>query len=251
MLRRFFHDPQGTPVSSIQDHTDEAPWRARLRGFVESLSFQRFIIGVIVVNAIGLGLETIPSVEGAVGGFLTVIDHAALAIFVLEIAAKLLVHRLAYFRDPWNVFDITIVGIALLPVSGGLSVMRALRILRALRIISVVPAMRRQGGGLIVHIASVAARKPDMSGVSYQATKAGVAALAHATMEEERQNGIRVTALLPGLTDTPLVLQRPTPPDPAMLARALKPEDIAETCLFLLRLPARAHVAELVLVPSR
>ncbi len=116
---------------------------------------------------------------------------------------------------------------------------------------AVVPPMRRQGDGLIVHIASVAARKPDMSGVSYQATKAGVAALAHATMEEERQNGIRVTALLPGLTDTPLVLQRPTPPDPAVLARALKPEDVAETCLFLLRLPARAHVAELVLVPSR
>lgn len=116
---------------------------------------------------------------------------------------------------------------------------------------AVVPSMRERGDGLIVHIASVAARKPDMSGVSYQATKAGVAALAHATMEEERQNGIRVTALLPGLTDTPLVLQRPTPPDPAMLAKALKPEDIAETCLFLLRLPARAHVAELVLVPSR
>lgn len=116
---------------------------------------------------------------------------------------------------------------------------------------AVVPAMRRQGDGLIVHIASVAARRPDMSGVSYQATKAGVAALAHATMEEERQSGIRVTALLPGLTDTPLVLQRPTPPDPAVLARALKPEDVAETCLFLLRLPARAHVAELVLVPSR
>ncbi|HMR30043.1 MAG TPA: SDR family oxidoreductase [Geminicoccaceae bacterium] len=116
---------------------------------------------------------------------------------------------------------------------------------------AVVPPMREHGDGLIVHIASVAARRPDMSGVSYQASKAGVAALAHATMEEERQNGIRVTALLPGFTDTPLVLQRPTPPDPAMLARALKPEDIAETCLFLLRLPARAHVAELVLVPSR
>jgi NADP-dependent 3-hydroxy acid dehydrogenase YdfG len=116
---------------------------------------------------------------------------------------------------------------------------------------AVVPAMRRRGDGLIVHIASVAVRRPDMSGLAYQATKAGVAALAHATMEEERQNGIRVTALLPGLTDTPLVLQRPTPPDPAVLARALKPEDIAATCLFLLRLPARAHVAELVLVPSR
>jgi NADP-dependent 3-hydroxy acid dehydrogenase YdfG len=116
---------------------------------------------------------------------------------------------------------------------------------------AVVPVMREQDDGLIIHVSSVAARRPDLSGLAYQATKAGVVALAHATMEEERANGIRVSAILPGLTDTPLVLKRPTPPDAAMLKKALQPEDVAAACLFVLRLPARAHVAELVLVPSR
>jgi NADP-dependent 3-hydroxy acid dehydrogenase YdfG len=116
---------------------------------------------------------------------------------------------------------------------------------------SAVQAMRPQGDGLIVHVSSAAARRPDRSGAAYQATKAGVAALAHATMEEERANGIRVTVIYPGFTDTPLVLNRPTPPTPAMLERALQPEDVAAACLFVVRLPARAHVPELVLVPSR
>jgi NADP-dependent 3-hydroxy acid dehydrogenase YdfG len=116
---------------------------------------------------------------------------------------------------------------------------------------AIVPHFRARGGGLLIHIASSAARKPDRSGVAYQAAKAGVAALAHGTMEEEREHGIRVSVVYPGLTDTPLVLQRPTPTPPEVLARALQPEDVAAACLFIMRLPARAHVPELVLYPSR
>jgi NADP-dependent 3-hydroxy acid dehydrogenase YdfG len=69
-------------------------------------------------------------------------------------------------------------------------------------------------------------------------------------MEEERQQGIRTTVIFPGLTDTPLVLKRPTPTPPEVLARALQPEDVAAACLFVLRLPARVHVPELLLYPS-
>jgi voltage-gated sodium channel len=130
---------------------------AGLRRFVESMGFQRFIIAVIVINAIGLGLETIPSIGQPLRVPLALIDNLALVIFVFEIAAKLMVYRLAYFRDAWNVFDFTIVGIALLPMGGGLSVMRALRILRAMRIISVVPAMRRVVEGLLLAIPSLGA----------------------------------------------------------------------------------------------
>lgn len=130
---------------------------AGLRRFVESMGFQRFIIVVIVINAIGLGLETIPSIGQPLRVPLALIDNLALVIFVFEIAAKLMVYRLAYFRDAWNVFDFTIVGIALLPMGGGLSVMRALRILRAMRIISVVPAMRRVVEGLLLAIPSLGA----------------------------------------------------------------------------------------------
>jgi len=115
---------------------------------------------------------------------------------------------------------------------------------------AVVPTMREQGDGLIVHVSSSAAKKPDPSGVSYQATKAGVVGLAHGTMEEERKNGIRTSVIFPGLTDTPMVLKRPTPTPPEVLAKALQPEDVAAAVLFVLQLPARAHVPELLLYPS-
>ncbi|GAC1540848.1 MAG: SDR family NAD(P)-dependent oxidoreductase [Herpetosiphon sp.] len=116
---------------------------------------------------------------------------------------------------------------------------------------ALVPVFRRQRAGLVIHISSVAAKKPDRSGVAYQATKAGVASLAHGTMEEERPNGLRVTVIFPGLTDTPLVLKRPTPTPPEVLARALKPEDVAAACLFVMQLPPHVHVPELVLTPAQ
>lgn len=114
-----------------------------------------------------------------------------------------------------------------------------------------VPVLRGQGGGLLVYISSMAAKMADASGPSYQAVKAGVSALAHATMEEERAAGIRTSVIYPGLVDTPLVEQRPVPPPPEVLARALQPEDVAAACLFLIGLPARAHVPEILMRPSR
>jgi len=114
-----------------------------------------------------------------------------------------------------------------------------------------VPLMRSRGGGLIIHIASTAARRADRSGAAYQAAKAGVVALTHAVMEEERVNGIRATAILPGMTDTPLLNRRPTPPTPDERARALKPEDVAAACLFVMQLPPHAHVAEILMQPSQ
>jgi NADP-dependent 3-hydroxy acid dehydrogenase YdfG len=116
---------------------------------------------------------------------------------------------------------------------------------------AIVPVFRAQQDGLIIYISSSAAKKPDPSGVAYQATKAALVGLANGTMEEERANGIRTTVIFPGLTDTPMVLKRPTPTPPEVLAKALQPEDIAAACLFVLELPPRAYVPELVLYPSR
>ncbi|MBO1908006.1 SDR family NAD(P)-dependent oxidoreductase [Microvirga sp. 3-52] len=114
-----------------------------------------------------------------------------------------------------------------------------------------VPPMRLRGDGLIINIASVAARRPDRSGAAYQASKAGVLALNHAIMEEEWANGLRATAILPGMTDTPLLDHRPSPVSAEARSAVLQPEDIAEACLFVMRLPRRAHVSELVIQPSR
>ncbi|MGV9600863.1 ion transporter [Streptosporangium sandarakinum] len=119
------------------------PVRERVRTFLETARLQRIIIAVIVINAATLGLETSPTVTERYGTALAVVDHAALYIFVAELAAKVYAQRLRFLRDPWNLFDTAIVALSLLPMANGLSVLRALRILRALRLISVVPSLRR------------------------------------------------------------------------------------------------------------
>ncbi|PWQ99365.1 SDR family oxidoreductase [Leucothrix arctica] len=114
----------------------------------------------------------------------------------------------------------------------------------------VLPIFRSKKNGLIINVSSAAAKSPDLSGAAYQATKAGVLAMTHAIMEEEWHNGVRATVIMPGMTDTPLLNKRPTRPTPEMRFKALQPQDIAETCLFVMSLPARAHVSEIVLQPS-
>ena len=113
-----------------------------------------------------------------------------------------------------------------------------------------LPQLRRQGGGLLIYLSSGAVQRPDVSGVAYQATKHGLVGLAHGTREEERTNGIRTTVIFPGLTETPLLAKRPTPTPPEVVAKALQPEDVAQACLFVAALPARARVPELQLLPS-
>ena len=116
---------------------------------------------------------------------------------------------------------------------------------------AVLPQMRSQGQGLIVHFSSGAVQRPDVSGVAYQATKHGVAGLAYGTMEEEKENGIRVTVIFPGLCNTPLVEKRPTPTPPEVLAKALEPEDVARAALLVASLPPRAYVPDMRLLPSQ
>jgi voltage-gated sodium channel len=121
----------------------------RLRQLVTSPRTERFILALIILNAITLGLETSPWVMARVGPVLLWLDKAVLAVFVVEVAARIAVHRAAFFRDPWSLFDFTIVAIALVPASGAFSVLRALRILRVLRMITLVPSLRRVVGALI------------------------------------------------------------------------------------------------------
>ncbi len=126
--------------------------RARLGAWLQSPAIQNGIIGLILLNAVVLGLETSGSVMAAFGPQLVLLDRALLAVFVLEIALRLWVHRLAFFRDPWSVFDFLVVAIALVPASGPFAVLRALRVLRVLRLLTVVPSMRRVVGGLLAAI---------------------------------------------------------------------------------------------------
>ncbi|XVS61358.1 ion transporter [Actinosynnema sp. CA-299493] len=117
--------------------------RDRVRDVVDGRRLQRMVIAVIVVNAVTLGCETSTALVASYGTVFDVVDRTTLAIFVLELAARLYAHGPRFFRDPWNVFDFVVVGVSLLPAAGPLSVVRALRILRALRLVAMVPSMRR------------------------------------------------------------------------------------------------------------
>ena len=108
----------------------------------------------------------------------------------------------------------------------------------------------RASRGLCVLISSVSGRWPDASGPAYQASKAGMTELAHAAAFEEHQNGVRFTAVLPGIVDTPILDNRPEPPPKEVRDAALKPEDVAQACFFLATLPPNAYVPELMMVPT-
>jgi voltage-gated sodium channel len=76
------------------------------------------------------------------GGALHALDAVLLYLFTGELALRLFAHRARFFRDPWSLFDLVVVGIAWMPATGALSVLRALRVLRVLRLISAVPSLR-------------------------------------------------------------------------------------------------------------
>jgi voltage-gated sodium channel len=116
--------------------------REKIKQFIESKSVQNFIIGLIVLNSITIGFETSDKVMSSMGDMLFLIDKIILAIFVLEITLKLYAYGFSFFRSGWNVFDFSIVAIALLPTSGSLAILRALRIFRSLRLINNVPRLR-------------------------------------------------------------------------------------------------------------
>ncbi|HZH46381.1 MAG TPA: ion transporter, partial [Roseococcus sp.] len=104
--------------------------------------FQRVVVGLILLNAVTLGLETSEAVMERWGGALELLDAALLWVFTAELALRVYAFRGRFFRDPWGLFDLAVVGIAWLPATGALSVLRALRILRVLRLVSVVPSLR-------------------------------------------------------------------------------------------------------------
>ena len=123
--------------------------RQSLSDFLDRSSVRYTIMGVILFNAVILGLETSESVMNTAGGLIVALDTACLAIFVAELVAKLYARGWRFFRNAWNVFDFVVVGIALMPATGALSVLRALRILRLLRVVSVAPTLRRVVEGFI------------------------------------------------------------------------------------------------------
>ncbi|MFN0054087.1 MAG: SDR family oxidoreductase [Planctomycetales bacterium] len=119
---------------------------------------------------------------------------------------------------------------------------------------AVLPSMRNKGSGLIIQIDSISGKRANvLSGVAYSASKFGQAALGICIGREERGRGIRSTVLFPGEVNTPLLDARGARPgggDDTRRQSILQPEDLAATVRFLVELPPRVHVPEMVIKPT-
>ena len=123
--------------------------RAKVTTLVEKQWFGRFILTLILINAVLLGMETSASLMAQYGPILLGLDKLLLGVFVVEILLRIFAYRGAFFKDPWSLFDLAVVAIALIPASGPLSVLRSLRVLRVLRVLSMVPSMKRVVSALL------------------------------------------------------------------------------------------------------
>jgi NAD(P)-dependent dehydrogenase (short-subunit alcohol dehydrogenase family) len=113
---------------------------------------------------------------------------------------------------------------------------------------ALLPALRETRGDVVL-IGSVSGSWTDRSGAAYQASKAGMLALARGGGFDE-SGGVRFTTVAPGVVDTPILENRPEVPDAEMRAQMLMPEDVAAACLFAVSLPPRAYVPELTILPT-
>ena len=117
---------------------------SRLETAIEGKLFRNVITTLIIINAIILGILTYSKVlPASTVASLDWIDRAVTIIFAGEVALKLAVYRLSFFKSGWNWFDFFVIGVSLLPGAEAFSVLRAMRVLRVLRLLHIVPMMRR------------------------------------------------------------------------------------------------------------
>lgn len=113
-----------------------------------------------------------------------------------------------------------------------------------------LPTMRQQRSGTIVNIVSDAAKTASpKAGPGYVVSKFGMLGLTQSINAEERGNGVRACAILPGDIATPLLDKRPAPPSAEARVKMLQPEDIADCVMLAVNLPDRAVVEELIIRP--
>ncbi|MGL6121867.1 MAG: ion transporter [Shewanella sp.] len=123
--------------------------QARVINLVEQNWFSRFILTLILINAVLLGMETSSNLMAQYGTLLMNLDKLLLSVFVLELLLRIYAYRGAFFKDAWSMFDLAVIAIALIPASGPLAVLRSLRVLRVLRVLTIVPSMKRVVSALL------------------------------------------------------------------------------------------------------
>lgn len=108
------------------------------------------------------------------------------------------------------------------------------------------PIMKKNGGGFIVNIGSLASVNAFAGGSAYNASKFGLLGLSHAAMLDLRQDGIRIAIVMPGSVATDF-----QGAESASESWMLAPDDVAQAVLDLVRYPERAIPSRIELRPTR
>ncbi len=111
----------------------------------------------------------------------------------------------------------------------------------------VLPTMMERGEGSIINISSVSGKSGQANGSAYSASKFGLMGFTQSLYEEVRNYGIRVSAICPGFVDTPMIPQMRR----MDRSKMIRPEDIAQTVLFVLTSPPTACPVEITVRPQR
>lgn len=125
----------------------------------ESKWFSNFILGVILAAGVVVGLQTYKQFEIDHRVLLTALDNIILGIFVIEVVIKIIAEGKRpqnYFKDPWNIFDFTIVVVCFLPIGGKfIPVLRLARVLRVLKLVSAIPRLQILVNAVLKSIPSI------------------------------------------------------------------------------------------------
>jgi len=133
-------------TDDIEAHDSRSPIVRTCAALADSVAFNVAIFGVILANAVVLGLETYPGVVRDAGGLLSTLNDVFLGVFVVELAIRLTAFGSRpgnFFRSGWNVFDFVVVIAAFLPgLRENSTLLRIARLARVLRIVRLLPDLR-------------------------------------------------------------------------------------------------------------
>jgi len=112
---------------------------------------------------------------------------------------------------------------------------------------SLLPGMIEKGKGAVINIGSVSGKTGEADGAAYAASKFGLIGFTQSLYEEAREHGIKVSVILPGFVDTPMI-----PPVKHLdRAKMIRPEDVAEAVLFVLNSAPTCCPVELTIRPQQ
>lgn len=118
-------------------------------------------------------------------------------------------------------------------------------------VLAVLPMMRRQKDGVLIHTASWAGRwVSPLSGSAYNAAKHGAVAMSHSINMEECVNGIRSCVVCPGEVATPILDKRPVPVSAEDRAKMVQSDDCGDLIRYIACLPPHVCINEVVISPT-